>query len=468
MLLTDYCKVNNSLEIIDSWITDLNNRKISEITHSSHYRAHWQCSKDVTHMWITEVYNRIKKTCPYCSNRLVHTSNSLETYFKNNSQIEEMWNKELNLETPDQIIATTFTKFQWYCKKCDHSWKSSPRGVTCPVCTNRILKTGINDFVTKFPKLSKEWSKLNKVAAKEYLPSTKDRVFWDCSQCGGGWNSILEQRTVKNVQCSYCSHQKLLSGYNDFWTKNPQLHSEWSALNTIDPTKIFSNNQDKALWICSTCNRNWTTSIASRAKGSGCIYCNGKVVIPGVNDLLTFKPELAAGLTKTSKNSQNPSKVFQHSTKIYDFTCIDCNQDFQATPLSLTISICKDCKKSKSIGEIQLLKFVKELTPHSIVENTREVIKPYEVDIYIPSLKLGVEYNGDYWHSDEVFLKNFQQTALERHSIKRELAQSQGITLIFVWESDWIKQNIEVKSAINRAVADSTDLDPILEILSKD
>ena len=40
------------------------------------------------------------------------------------------------------------------------------------------------------------------------------------------------------------------------------------------------------------------------------------------------------------------------------------------------------------------------------ITNDRSVIPPKELDIYIPSLKIAIECNGCYWHSDMKKTKN--------------------------------------------------------------
>ena len=46
-----------------------------------------------------------------------------------------------------------------------------------------------------------------------------------------------------------------------------------------------------------------------------------------------------------------------------------------------------------------MLDVIKSLYSGEIVENCRNIIKPYELDIYIPKKKIAIEYNGIYWHS---------------------------------------------------------------------
>ena len=44
---------------------------------------------------------------------------------------------------------------------------------------------------------------------------------------------------------------------------------------------------------------------------------------------------------------------------------------------------------------------------YEIVENSREIIKPYELDIYLPKLKIAFEFNGLYWHNELYLEKNY-------------------------------------------------------------
>lgn len=73
------------------------------------------------------------------------------------------------------------------------------------------------------------------------------------------------------------------------------------------------------------------------------------------------------------------------------------------------------------------------------ITNDRSVIPPKELDIYIPALKIAIECNGCYWHSDMEKPKDY-------HVKKFKECKDMGIQLIQIWE-DWMinKPNI-VKS----------------------
>lgn len=69
----------------------------------------------------------------------------------------------------------------------------------------------------------------------------------------------------------------------------------------------------------------------------------------------------------------------------------------------------------------------------------------YEVDVYVPDLRVGFEFNGVYYHSDEFVPKEY-------HADKFHAAQSNGIRLIQVWEDDWRDRRRVVESIVLRAL----------------
>jgi very-short-patch-repair endonuclease len=70
-----------------------------------------------------------------------------------------------------------------------------------------------------------------------------------------------------------------------------------------------------------------------------------------------------------------------------------------------------------------------------VIRNTRNLIPPQEIDIYIPEFKLGIEINGIYWHSFNAGGKDHMY-----HESKRLLCESQGILLLQFWDSEIIEK----------------------------
>ena len=106
------------------------------------------------------------------------------------------------------------------------------------------------------------------------------------------------------------------------------------------------------------------------------------------------------------------------------------------TPLC---TLCNPIGDSKSIKEKDLYKYIKDNYNGEIISGYRDGL---EIDIYLPELKIGFEFNGLYWHSEKFKKKNY-------HLDKTNYFKERGIRIIHIWEDDWIfKQNI-VKSQIN-------------------
>lgn len=62
---------------------------------------------------------------------------------------------------------------------------------------------------------------------------------------------------------------------------------------------------------------------------------------------------------------------------------------------------CLSCYKAQtaSKAEIEVKEYIKSIYSGEIIDNSRKIIAPYELDIYLPELKLAFEYDGTYWHN---------------------------------------------------------------------
>jgi len=65
----------------------------------------------------------------------------------------------------------------------------------------------------------------------------------------------------------------------------------------------------------------------------------------------------------------------------------------------------------------------------------RKVLRPYEIDFYLDGLRLGVDFNGTYWHSSEFRTPYY-------HQEKALMALSNGVKLYQIFEYEWSKKDI--------------------------
>jgi hypothetical protein len=91
----------------------------------------------------------------------------------------------------------------------------------------------------------------------------------------------------------------------------------------------------------------------------------------------------------------------------------------------------KDClsSKPKSAMEFELQTL---LDQHDInyIRGNRSIIAPLEIDFYFPDIKVGVELNGLFWHSDKLKKDMY-------HYDKYVMAKDKGVTLFQYWGDEW-------------------------------
>lgn len=94
--------------------------------------------------------------------------------------------------------------------------------------------------------------------------------------------------------------------------------------------------------------------------------------------------------------------------------------------------------RTSSKGELELREFINHY--YKTENNVRNVIPPFELDIYIPELKTAFEYNGEYWH--------LRPSTIKVDKIKNKYCNTKGIKLFTIWENDWKNNNESVKNMI--------------------
>ena len=82
----------------------------------------------------------------------------------------------------------------------------------------------------------------------------------------------------------------------------------------------------------------------------------------------------------------------------------------------------------ESYQEFEIMSFVRSLGVSCYKD--KSVLKPYEIDCYCPDYKIGIEFNGIYWHSN-------LQKEKDYHIKKSKLAEQKGVRLIHIYENEW-------------------------------
>ena len=164
-----------------------------------------------------------------------------------------------------------------------------------------------------------------------------------------------------------------------------------------------------------------------------------------------FKEQIDKSTIKRNLDNKN-IEILSIDNREYTIECdlynghnFKIDKDLFKTRLKYKTIICTKCNKinsfSKSGQEIKLLEFIKNNYDGEIIENTKNIISPYEIDIYLPKLNLAFEYNGLYWHNELNKSNNY-------HLQKTEMCENINIQLIHIYEDDWLNKEDIVKSMI--------------------
>ena len=252
--------------------------KPDNFSANSGKKVWWKCQKG--HEWQAMIGNRNKGSgCPYCAGKkALKGYNDLQTV---NPILTNEWNYEKNNGlTPEDVTPGSNKKVWWKCEN-GHEWQATITqrncGSGCPYCSGRYAVKGKNDLQTTNPTLANEWNyeKNSRLTPKDILPNSGKKVWWKCNK-GHEWQTAISHRTNGNG-CPYCSGKKVLKGYNDLQTVNPELAKEWNydRNGNLKPEDVTENNGKKVWWICSK-GHEWQAKIYHRNSGSGCPICHSE------------------------------------------------------------------------------------------------------------------------------------------------------------------------------------------------
>ena len=382
-------------------------------------------------------------------NRLIDNLELMKEYdFNKNSNV--------NLE---KITLGSHKKIWWRCKN-EHEWEISVKdrsnGYNCPYCSNQKLLRGYNDLETINPELAQEWNyeKNGSLKPDQVMAGSEKKVWWRCA-LGHEWPALIYNRN-KGVGCPYCSNRLVLVGYNDLATVNPKVAKEWNYEKNGDlrPTDVLAGSHKKVWWICSR-GHEWRIDIKTRNSGNNCPYCSNKKVLAGYNDLFTVYPEIAAEWSK--QNSLSPHEVIRGGNTKFFWVCPMGHEDYQSSiDQRIRGQGCPKCAQQSqtSFPEQAIYFYVRQLFPDAI---NRYQIQNTEIDIYIPSKHIGIEYNGYFAHKEKS----------EKDFGKKEKLQSLGIQLIQIKEYKKVTECYNADFYIHERTTGKSLSNLIVSILSQ-
>ena len=90
--------------------------------------------------------------------------------------------------------------------------------------------------------------------------------------------------------------------------------------------------------------------------------------------------------------------------------------------------------------EKELRRYITSIYKDSLIYNSRSIIPPYELDIYIPDKKVAIEFNGVLYHNSTTNPYNDIPKDKNYHYMKSKLCEERGIRLIHIYEYEWFNE----------------------------
>ncbi len=256
------------------------------------------------------------------------------------------WNWEKNNALgifPDKLTCGSSIRAWWKCKNCGYEWitKISHRGCEgsgCIKCRNLKLATADSSksLAVLFPQIANEWNYNRNKTTPDYVYPQSNKKYWWICEKGHEWQDAPSHRVKKDNNCPICSNHKVLQGYNDICTTHSYLLNEWD---------YETNN---ALGILPT-----KLSYGSKVKVHWKCKKGHRWVAP---------------MYSRTGNNEN---------------CPYCNKELRT-----------------SFPEKAIAYYVKKIFKDALENYRDDFLGKAELDIFIPSKKIAIEYDGARWHKN--------------------------------------------------------------------
>ena len=257
---------------------------------------------------------------------------------------------------------------------------------------------------------------------------------------------------LKGQGCPICAKEKRLEKERDRGLKNLIEEGNKRFNNKFDYSKvIYFNNKTNINIICPKHGDIWMTPYEHLHSQFGCKQC---------------------ALDNIAKDKINKHKlIFEHKAStihnnkykyyIDDYNGIDSKmriicpihgEFIQTIHDHLQGCGCPKCGVKLSKAEDEIAEVINNIGIFDIIQRNRSVLKPYELDIYSPSKKIAIEYNGLVWHSEK-----FKENAKIYHIDKTNECKKKGIRLIHIFEDEWLEKPQIVKSMLRNILGKTSN-----------
>lgn len=335
-----------------------------------------------------------------------------------------------------------YTRYDWvngeyFCKKCKIEKKHGVKNVfQLDEVKEKIKATLLERYeVDNISKLELTKEKKKKTSQKNFsvdYPQQSEIVKRkSLDTLKSKWN-VGNISSLDEIKLKKRKTYKDKTGF-DFVFNNPEFISSQIELNLkkYGVTHSFSADEIKAK-IAATNFLKWGNEIASKSE-----LIKKKI-----------KKNVTNTLHKKTFDTITELISIDSEKRLFKIKCDKCEDAFEITwalfykrreTKTIICTSCNPVDKHQSGLELDFYNFIKSIYNDEIKQNFK--IDSKELDIYLPNQKLAFEFNGLYWHS-ELFKER------DYHLIKTNICRANDITLIHIWEDDWLYNRMIIESMI--------------------
>lgn len=249
--------------------TERNDVTADDVLAGSGKKLWWKC--ECGHRWQASVDSQTKAVsdrCGRCRAR-IPWSDSVASCDAN---VEAEWDGERNNVAPTDVRRTSQKRY-WWCCGLGHRYQAAPksraRGRRCVVCDGTELRPGINDLKSTYPELAPSFARDGGKDASEVDARPSRSHLWVCDFAHRYEATVRERLNGRG--CPYCSGRRVLTGFNDVATRDPELAPEWHSRNGVEASQVVPGN-DKRWWVCAN-GHELESTVPNRRKSKGCPRC---------------------------------------------------------------------------------------------------------------------------------------------------------------------------------------------------
>lgn len=300
-------------------------------------------------------------------------------------------------------------------------------GSGCKPCALASRTTSVAEFIERSQAAHGDTYDYSEV---EQFKTTRDKVAIICSTHGKF--SQIARDHMRGVGCAQCAIDSSRKSFEEFVAQARKTHGDTYEY-------LESSWGSERGWITILCPRHGEFSQRqwNHIVGDGCPPCGLERRTWGFRGFLERARSVHGATYSYIEES------YLNSGERISIICPEHGIFQQFVGNHLNGQGCPRCFGTTSRAERMFGKLLAFHLPELTFEySCKSVISPYELDIYIPELKLAIEFNGVYWHSKEEWARDILEgTKLSRESLKSQRCEEAGVQLLHVWEDDWIRDS---------------------------